>query len=356
VSSLDLGGLVLVASHTLDLDEEAVLALADLDAAESVLTLARECRGGPAQEAAVLLVGLVRRRVFGPRSAEVAVMAAVQLLALNRQEVGDLGSPAELRELVAGIAAGQLGADELAAWLAERLGPGAAPSRAARLLSRRLKNPRNPGDPRSADDRMEGEMFERFTNRARNVVKLAQTEARRLDHQQIGTEHVLLGLLGEPQGIGAQALVALGLSLDGARNPGDPRSADDRMEGEMFERFTNRARNVVKRAQTEARRLDHQQIGTEHVLLGLVREGDGVAAKILVESGADLPVVRQEVLRLLSTGVTDRAGPEPPKDRLIADIEALYEEIVRLAKEVDRLTELLRAHGIEPDEGTSRSA
>jgi hypothetical protein len=281
VSSLDLGGLVLVASHTLDLDEEAVLALADLDAAESVLTLARECRGGPAQEAAVLLVGLVRRRVFGPRSAEVAVMAAVQLLALNRQEVGDLGSPAELRELVAAIAAGQLVADELVAWLAERLGPGAAPSRAARLLSRRLKNPRNPGDPRSADDRMEGEMFERFTNRARNVVKLAQTEARRLDHQQIGTEHVLLGL---------------------------------------------------------------------------VREGDGVAAKILVESGADLPVVRQEVLRLLSTGVTDRAGPEPPKDRLIADIEALYEEIVRLAKEVDRLTELLRAHGIEPDEGTSRSA
>src|SRR6266700_673043 len=180
-------------------------------------TLARECRGGPAQEAAVLLVGLVRRRVFGPRSAEVAVMAAVQLLALNRQEVGDLGSPAELRELVAGIAAGQLGADELVAWLAERLGPGAAPSRAARLLSRRLKNPRNPGDPRSADDRMEGEMFERFTNRARNVVKLAQTEARRLDHQQIGTEHVLLGLLGEPQGIGAQALVALGLSLDGVR-------------------------------------------------------------------------------------------------------------------------------------------
>jgi hypothetical protein len=81
-----------------------------------------------------------------------------------------------------------------------------------------------------------------------------------------------------------------------------------------------------------------------------------VAAKILVESGADLPEVRQEVLRLLSTGVADRAGTEPPKERVIADIEALYEEIVRLAKEVDRLTELLREHGIEPDEGTSRSA
>ena len=356
MSSLDLGGLVLVASRTLDLDQEAVLALADLDAAESVLTLARECRGGPAQEAAVLLVGLVRRRVFGPRSAEVAVMAALQLLALNRQEVGDLGSPAELRELVAGIAAGQLGADELAAWLAERLGPAAASSRAARLLSRRLRSPRNPGDPRSADDRMEGEMFERFTKRARNVVKLAQTEARRLDHQQIGTEHVLLGLFGEPQGIGAQALVALGLSLDGVRadveriigrGPGAP-------TGHIP--FTPRAKKVLELSLREALKLHHNFIGTEHIVLGLVREGDGVAAKILVESGADLPVVRQEVLRLLSTGVTDRAGTEPPKERLIADIESLYEEIVRLANEVDRLTELLRAHGIEPDEGTSRSA
>ncbi len=308
MSSLDLGGLVLVASHTLDLDEEAVLALADLDAAESVLTLARECRGGPAQEAAVLLVGLVRRRVFGPRSAEVAVMAAVQLLALNRQEVGDLGSPAELRELVAGIAAGQLGADELVAWLAERLGPGAAPSRAARLLSRRLKNPRNPGDPRSADDRMEGEMFERFTNRARNVVKLAQTEARRLDHQQIGTEHVLLGLLGEPQGIGAQALVALGLSLDGVRTDVERIIGRGRGAPTGHIPFTPRAKKVLELSLREALKLHHNYIGTEHIVLGLVREGDGVAAKILVESGADLPVVRQEVLRLLSTGVTDRAG------------------------------------------------
>ena len=126
---LDLAGLVLVASRTLDLDEKVVLALADLEAAESVLTMAGDGRD-PAQQAAILLVGRVRRQVFGPRSAEVAVMAALQVLALNGQDVGDLGSPAALRELVTGVAAGQVGADELAAWLAKRARPGTPPPRA----------------------------------------------------------------------------------------------------------------------------------------------------------------------------------------------------------------------------------
>jgi hypothetical protein len=356
VISLDLAGLVLVASRTLDLDEEAVLGSADLDAAESVVALARDCRGGPAQQAAMLLVGLVRRRVFGPHSAEVAVMAALQVLALNGQDVGDLGSPAALRELVAGIAAGRLGADELAAWLAERLQPAAAPSRAARLLSRRRKDPRNPSHQRSPHDRMEGGMFERFTNRARSVVKLAQEEARRLDHNYIGTEHVLLGMLREPDGIGARALAALGVSLAGVRADVERIIGTGKGAPAGHIPFTPRAKKVLELSLREALKLHHNYIGTEHIVLGLVREGKGVAAKILVESGADLPEVRQEVLRLLSTGVADRAGTEPPKERVIADIEALYEEIVRLAKEVDRLTELLREHGIEPDEGTSRSA
>jgi len=356
VISLDLAGLVLVASRTLDLDEEAVLGLADLDAAESVLTLVRGCRGGLAQQAAMLLVGLARRRVFGPRSAEVAVVAALQLLALNGQEVGDLGSSAAVRELVAGIAAGQLGTDELAAWLVRRLRPAVAAPRAGRLLSWRLKSLRNPKDPRSADDRMEDGMFERFTNRARNVVKLAQEDARRLDHGHIGTEHLLLGLLGEPEGVGAKALVALGVSLEAMR--ADVERIVGRGEGAPTGHipFTRRAKKVLELSLREALKLHHNYIGTEHIVLGLVREGEGVAAKILVESGADLSEIRQEVLRLLSTGIADRAGAEPPKERLIADIEALYEEIVRLATEVDRLTALLREHGIEPDGGTARSA
>jgi len=201
-----------------------------------------------------------------------------------------------------------------------------------------------------------GGMFERFTNRARNVVELAQEEARRLDHDHIDTEHVLLGLLGEAEGIGARALVALGVSLEAVR--ADVERIIGRGDGAPTGHipFTRRAKKVLELSLREALRLHHNYIGTEHIVLGLVREGEGVAARILAESGADLPGVRREVLRLLSVGVTDAAGVEPPKERLVADSEALYEEIVRLAKEVDRLTELLREHGIEPDEGTSRSA
>jgi ATP-dependent Clp protease ATP-binding subunit ClpC len=203
---------------------------------------------------------------------------------------------------------------------------------------------------------MEGEMFERFTGRARIVVKNAQEEARRLDHDHIGTEHLLLGLLTEPEGVGAKALSVLGLSLDRVRadvvrivgmGKGTP-------PGHIP--FTPRSKKVLELSLREALKLHHNYIGTEHIVLGLVREGEGVAAKIMVESGAGLPQVRQEVVRLLAAGVGDRAGAEPPKDRVLADIEALYDEIARLGREVDRLTELLRVHGLEPDEGTSQTA
>jgi Clp amino terminal domain, pathogenicity island component len=356
VIPLDLAGLVLVASRTLGLDEDLVLGLTDLEAAESVLTQAQRT-SEPSEQAAVLLVELVRRQVFGPRSAEVAVMAALQLLALNGRDVGDLGSPAALRELLAGIAAGRLGTQELSRWLGERLRPATAPRpRGVRLPAWRLKLPRKPTDPRDVADWMEGGMFERFTDRARNVVKLAQVEARGLGHSYIGTEHVLLGLLDEPEGVGARALVSLGMSTDKVR--ADVERIIGRGGGapDGHIPFTPRAKKVLELALREALQLGHNYIGTEHIVLGLVREGEGVAAKILVESGANLPEVRQEVMRLLASGTADRARTEPPKERLMADIEALYEEIVRLAKEVDRLNDLLRRHGIEPDEGTSRSA
>jgi ATP-dependent Clp protease ATP-binding subunit ClpC len=199
-------------------------------------------------------------------------------------------------------------------------------------------------------------MFERFTDRARSTVRQAQEEARRLDHNHIGTEHILLGLLGEPEGVGARALAALGISLEAAR--ADVERIVGRGEGAPSGHipFTRRAKKVLELSLREALKLQHNYIGTEHIVLGLVREGEGLAARILVESGADLPAIRREVMRLLSSGAVDRAGAEPPRERLVADIEALYDEITRLAKEVERLTELLRQHGIEPDEGTSRSA
>jgi hypothetical protein len=344
VIPLDLAGLVVVASRTLDLDEDVVLRLADLEAAESVLTVARE-GSDPVQQAAGLLDGLVRRQVFGPRSAEVAVMAALQLLALNGLEACDLGPPAALRELIAGVATGGLGAGDLAAWLAERVRTAGAPRR-------RWRRGKEPKRTRSTGDRMEGGMFERFTDRARDVVKLAQAEARRLDHQHVGSEHLLLGLLGEPDGVGARALVGLGVSLQGVR--ADVERIVGRGEGSPAGHvpFSPRAKKVLELSLREALQLGHNYIGTEHVLLGIVRESEGVAAKILVESGADLPRIRYEALRLLAA----TPAASPPKERIHADIDALYEQIVRLSKEVARLTELLRQHGIEPDEGTSRSA
>jgi ATP-dependent Clp protease ATP-binding subunit ClpC len=199
-------------------------------------------------------------------------------------------------------------------------------------------------------------MFERFTDRARKAVKHAQEEARDLGHNHIGTEHVLIGLLTDPESIGARALAAFGMSLEAVR--ADVERIVGRGEGAPAGHipFTPRAKKVLELSLREALKLRHNYIGTEHIVLGLVREGEGLAARILVDSGADLPPLRREVLRLLSSGAVDLAGAEPPRERLVADIEALYDEITRLAKEVERLTDLLRRHGIEPDEGTSRSA
>ena len=121
--------------------------------------------------------------------------------------------------------------------------------------------------------------------------------------------------------------------------------------------FAPKNKKVLELSLREALQLGHNYIGTEHLLLGLVREAESGAARLLAARGADLNAVRQEVARQLTTGAGDRAAAaKPSKEGLIADIEALYDEIVRLSREVDRLTELLRRHGIEPDEGTSRSA
>src|SRR6266446_5389629 len=141
-------------------------------------------------------------------------------------------------------------------------------------------------------------MFERFTNRARHVVVLAQEEARRLQHNYIGTEHVLLGLLGEPGGLAAQALDRFEVSLTGAREEVKAivGTGDKTMSGHIP--FTPRAKKTLELALREALQLQHNYIGTEHILLGLIREGDGVAARILKEHGT-LIEIRMAVLDLL---------------------------------------------------------
>jgi Clp amino terminal domain, pathogenicity island component/UvrB/uvrC motif len=141
-------------------------------------------------------------------------------------------------------------------------------------------------------------MFERFTDRARRVVVLAQDEARMLDHNYIGTEHLLLGLIHEGQGVAARALESLGISLQAVRQQVEEIIGRGQGAPSGHIPFTPRAKKVLELSLPEALQLGDRYIGTEHILLGLIRERDGVAAQVLVKLGADLNRVRQQVIQL----------------------------------------------------------
>jgi ATP-dependent Clp protease ATP-binding subunit ClpC len=207
-------------------------------------------------------------------------------------------------------------------------------------------------------------MFERFTTRARNAVVLAQEEARRLDHNYIGTEHVLLGLLREPEGIAGRALSRLGISLEAARSSveqiigrGGQLSSP---EGHIP--FTPRAKKVLELSLREALQLGHNYIGTEHILLGLIREGQGVAAQILVQRGADLERVRKMVMAELGrVGATaEPSGIEhtPAADEILTAAQEIsgpapmgsHHLLEALARADDSLAaKALRALGVDAD-------
>jgi hypothetical protein len=153
-------------------------------------------------------------------------------------------------------------------------------------------------------------VFERFTDRARRVLVLAQEEARLLNHSFIGTEHILLGLIHEGEGVAAQALESLGISLEAVRAKVDETIGMAGTCPSGSPPFTPRAKKVLELALREALQLGHSYIGTEHMLLGLVREGEGVAATVLVSLGADLGRVRQVVIELVPGGrVPPDTGP-----------------------------------------------
>src|ERR1700691_3351932 len=144
-------------------------------------------------------------------------------------------------------------------------------------------------------------MFERFTNKARHVVVLSQEEARRLSHNYIGTEHILLGLLGEPDGVAYKVLATFDLTLDGVREEVVQLVGAGKQEPKGHIPFTPRAKKTLELALREALALNHNYIGTEHILLGLIREGDGVAAQIM-KKHADLLAIRAAVLDAVPAG------------------------------------------------------
>jgi len=175
-------------------------------------------------------------------------------------------------------------------------------------------------------------LFERFTERARRVMVLAQEEARLLNHNFIGTEHLLLGLIHEGEGVAAKALEQLGISLEAVREKVEETMGAPSTAAGGSPPFTPRAKKVLELSLREALQLGHNYIGTEHILLGLVREGEGVAARVLVDLGADLSRVRQQVIQLLSgygsagkegaaagAGASTSGGQEAPSGSLVLD-------------------------------------
>ena len=182
-------------------------------------------------------------------------------------------------------------------------------------------------------------MFERFTDRARRVVVLAQEEARLLNHNYIGTEHILLGLIHEGEGVAAKALESLGISLEKVRQQVEEIIGAGQSPPSGHIPFTPRAKKVLELSLREALQLGHNYIGTEHILLGLIREGEGVAAQVLVKLGADLGRVRQQVIQLLNgySGAKEPSGGgETPQGSLVLD------QFGR------NLTQLARENGLDP--------
>src|SRR5215467_3044177 len=201
-------------------------------------------------------------------------------------------------------------------------------------------------------------MFERFTDRARRVVVLAQEEARMLNHNYIGTEHILLGLIHEGEGVAAKALESLGISLEAVRQQVEEIIGQGQQAPSGHIPFTPRAKKVLELSLREALQLGHNYIGTEHILLGLIREGEGVAAQVLVKLGADLNRVRQQVIQLLhgyqgkepttaASGSTEAA----PSTSLVLDQfgrnltqgarEGKLDPVIGREKEIERVMQVL---------------
>src|SRR6186713_459200 len=204
-------------------------------------------------------------------------------------------------------------------------------------------------------------MFERFTDRARRVVVLAQEEARMLNHNYIGTEHILLGLIHEGEGVAAKALQSLGISLEGVRQQVEEIIGQGQQAPSGHIPFTPRAKKVLELSLREALQLGHSYIGTEHILLGLIREGEGVAAQVLQKLGADLNRVRQQVIQLLSgfqgkeqagtQAATAGAPADAPSSSLVLDQfgrnltqdarESKLDPVIGREQEIERVMQIL---------------
>jgi Clp amino terminal domain, pathogenicity island component len=409
VIALEFADLIVIASHTLGLDTGQVLDLLDPAAAELALDQARPgSESEPAVQAAILLHALVRQRPLRRGNCPIALAAMLQFLALNGWHV-DPDPPGQVASMVTDLAHGTRDTRSVADWLAPRLRPDGKGATVMKETSMRRRNTLAERLKMATMRTQPKGLFGRFTGEARRAVQLAQEEARLLGHSYVGTEHLLLGLLYQGEGIGPQALASMNISLQDARAQVEELTVRGQNSRAGHLPFTMRAKKVLELALREALRLGHHYIGTEHVVLGMLREGDGIAAQVLIRLGANYARVSEHVVGLLAE--REQAGrPTPLVSQAIAeeladtaelltqvrrekeaafdagdlksaaalrdrekqlladkvrleyqlagdgDIQVVIAENLRLHREVDRLRELLRQHRIEPDDGTARTA
>jgi hypothetical protein len=363
---LDQYDVLAIAARVLRCSSEDAVRRTDLDAVDRVLADVRRI-SGLAEAAAVLLIGLVRARAFDGANRVVTMAVVLQFTALNQSDLR-LKPVEEVDELLDRIAADEVSLAAVADFVRERLTPERLTAedlqeqlRMDLLLEDEVKNL-----VFSAEDgllwRGPG-MFERFTDRARRAVVLAQEEARMLDHNFIGTEHVLLGIIHEGEGLGAKILAGLGVSAPAVRDLVVEIIGRGTGSGGGTIPFTPRAKSTLEHAYQEARRHGADHLGTEHLLLGLLRDGEGVAAQILMKLGNELDDVRREVHQRIDrrqrseSAVSDYLTDESASDwtsygrrhHLLYELNALLDENERLHEQVAALRALLRRHDIDPD-------
>jgi hypothetical protein len=405
VITLGIADLAVIASRTLGLDTGQVLDLLDTEAAERALAQARPGSGpgGTCRMAAALLCALVRERPLQYGNQPVALAAMLQFLALNGWQMNP-DPPGPVAAVVADVAAGRLDTTAVAGWLEPRLRPSdrqaadlkeaAVRARQAMPLAEWVRRATRRRKPRLA--------FERFTDRARRAVILAREEARMLDHNQVDTGHLLLGMLHEGGGVAVRALEALGIDKDAIRQQIELSLGQGRPTPQGHIPFSPLAREVLAQSRREALALGHHYIGTEHLLLAILRHGQQPAAQVLTGLGTDHAQVQDRVLRLLASegtrgglltqlaadvagvvahltqvrcsrqaavdaGDRDAAAALTDQERqLSADRRRLESQLTatsdliaeneRLRHDVECLRDLLRRHGVEPDDGSARSA
>jgi hypothetical protein len=330
---MDIAELLLVAAAVLDCDASAALDRIDVDAAARALESVPE-HATTLEQAAALLHGLVRERPFGDDSRAIAIVATAQVLDIEGR-VTTFTPSATLFTLLDDIENGSADVIAVCSYISVEVTP----------------------------------MFERFTPRARNVITLAYEEAKNLHHNWLGTEHLLLGVLGESEGIGAQVLALQGVEVTAVRREVEHRIGEASGDVPSRAPFTPRSKKTLELALHEAIRLGHNYIGTEHIVLGLLRVNDGLAAEILSDCySVEIGRVRNDIITaLLQVGLkpTTRrskpfmrpavtwASPVDPalvarRSRILGDVQALLDENERLREEIAHLRSLLHTHDIDP--------